>query len=81
MQVVIEISENDYELACRWPDALTTVYAHAIKNGTPLPKWHGDLIDRNKIVFDYWSVAGYTCVSRENIFSMPVVVPADKDGD
>ena len=42
MQIVIELSEQDYELACKYPEAL--FYAKAIKNGTPLPKGHGRLI-------------------------------------
>ncbi|MBR3330617.1 MAG: hypothetical protein IKG25_05290 [Mogibacterium sp.] len=37
MKVVIDILKNVYEFACRYPDALLSVYAHAIKNGTPLP--------------------------------------------
>lgn len=49
-QIMIELSENDYELACKYPDALIAVYAHAIKNGTPLPKGHGRLIDADKCI-------------------------------
>ena len=49
MKVVIDISENDYWLACNYPDALIAVYAHAIKKGTPLPKGHGNLKDENEI--------------------------------
>ena len=40
MKIVIDISENDYWLACNHPEALIGVYAQAIKNGTPLPKGH-----------------------------------------
>ena len=42
MKIVIDITEQEYKLACKCPDS---VYAYAIKNGTPLPKGHGDLID------------------------------------
>lgn len=49
MKIVIDISENDYWLACNHPETLIGVYAQAIRNGTPLPKGHGELIDRSKI--------------------------------
>ena len=45
MKLVIDISKNVYEFACGYPDTLLSVYAHAIKNGTPLPKGHGRLVD------------------------------------
>lgn len=45
MKVVIDLSEDDYWLACNHPEALIDVYARAIKNGTPLTKKCGRLID------------------------------------
>jgi len=49
MKVIIDITEQDYQLACKHPDILTSVYAHAIKKGTPLPKGYGRLIDVNAL--------------------------------
>lgn len=49
MKVVIDIPENDYKLACNYPDALIACYAHYIKAGVPLPKNHGRLIDANDV--------------------------------
>lgn len=49
MKVVIDISENDYWLACNHPEALIGVYAQVIKNGTPLPKGHGRLGDLDEL--------------------------------
>lgn len=37
MKLVIDISEQDYWLACNYPEALTSVYAQCIKKGKPLP--------------------------------------------
>ena len=48
MKVVIDVSEQDYQLACNYPDALIATYAHAIKNGIPLD----DL--RNKMLYDIY---------------------------
>lgn len=45
MKVIIDIPEDDYKLACNYPDALIECYAHYIKAGVPLPTPHGDLID------------------------------------
>lgn len=49
MQVVIDIPERDYK------DALNGIFAidvvrEAVKNGTPLPKGHGRLIDADVLV-------------------------------
>lgn len=49
MKIVIEISENDYWTACNHPEVFVGDYARAIKNGTPLPKGHGRLIDANEL--------------------------------
>ena len=49
MKVVIDIPENDYKLACNYPDALIACYAHYIKAGVPLPKNHGRLIDADDV--------------------------------
>lgn len=38
MQVVINISEQDYELACKYPEVLFGSYGRAIAKGTPLKK-------------------------------------------
>lgn len=50
MKVVIDITENDYWLACNYPDALIACYAHYIKNGIPLPEKHGRLLDENDVI-------------------------------
>ena len=44
MQIVIDMSEHEYEVALRdgW---VHRFYSEKIKNGTPLPKGHGRLID------------------------------------
>ena len=35
MKIVIDISKRDYDLACKYPDALIATYAHYIKDGIP----------------------------------------------
>lgn len=35
MKIVIDIPERDYDLACKYPNALIATYAHYIKDGIP----------------------------------------------
>lgn len=52
MNVVIEISEDEYEWvkrANRQTTPLDRFCVKAIANGTPLPEHHGDLVDRSCI--------------------------------
>lgn len=82
MKVVIDITEQDYQLACKFPDALTSVYAYAIKNGTPLPKGHGDLIDaceemRLMRSYDYDTDEDYLR-AFDMLDNAPAVIKADK---
>lgn len=57
MRIVIDISEEKYDVIKS--DLYNTFSAEmkewgleAIRKGTPLPKGHGDLIDRNSILCD-----------------------------
>lgn len=45
MKIVIDIDEEDYEYIKKSKDSNFNV----IKNGTPLPKGHGRLIDADKL--------------------------------
>ena len=49
MQIVIDISEDDYRKVqdCR---ASVSIMRKAIRNGTPLPKGHGRLIDKDHMI-------------------------------
>lgn len=51
MKVVIDIPEEDYKdlMNEEWISALND-YQLMIRNGKPLPKGHGDLIDRDFVV-------------------------------
>lgn len=84
MKIVIDIPEelfdkiNDenYQSLISWYD--TSLYC-AIKDGTPLPKGHGDLIDEKNLL-DKWnnlSVRGRTEFDQV-IMCQPPVIPSDK---
>lgn len=77
IELVIKISEEDYFLInrnnfCRnkWK-----VY-DAIKNGTPLPKGHGDLIDRQALI-DNGIEKGF-CNWYDEIKYADTIIEADK---
>lgn len=80
MEIVINITEQDYELACKYPDS---IYAHAIKEGTVLPKGHGDLIDaceemRLMQSYDYDTDEDYLR-AFDMLDNAPAVIKADKE--
>ena len=52
MQIVIDVPDEDYKRIKDMPDAFNSLTSRAyksIKNGTPLPKGHGRLVDADKI--------------------------------
>lgn len=59
MQVVIDIPDDEYQRIMQhykqFPRDLSR-YERRIIDGTPLPKGHGDLIDRSKLVPDCYEL-------------------------
>ena len=76
IELIIRIPEEDYERIKNSDDMNFNV----IKNGTPLPKGHGRLIDADKIDFD--SSDFYDCddvrIVEEIINDAPTIIEADK---
>lgn len=79
MQIVIDLSEEDF-IAIRDCHAkigedlfnLERNMALAIRNGTPLPKGHGDLIDRNTITVEE------DVYFQNYIIHAPTIIEADR---
>lgn len=86
MKVLIDIPENDYYLACKYPNALIATYAHYIKDGTVLPKGHGRLIDADEEIkyARKWIKHPNQYISQRNkdfiyyLEKAETVIPADK---
>jgi hypothetical protein len=82
MQIVIEIPESVYETIKE--EEVGNVVYKAIKNGTPLPKGHGDLKDSDKLknAFIKWSMVVQGCFTDSDIASIvynsPTIIEADK---
>ena len=56
MQIVVNISENQYKVLQMMSDVGLGYYHLAILNGTPLSKGHGDLVDRDKINSRFYAI-------------------------
>lgn len=74
MQIVIEISDSKYQWVKDNPLTYDNEYCEAIRNGTPLPKGHGRLIDADKL--ESRMKIGY-CIVRD----APTIIEADKAGE
>lgn len=85
MEIVIEISEEEYNrMKEKKMFGNVTVWKNAICNGTPLPKGHGDLIDRSTLEPDTeWSDwdDGWISYSYGQIADADVVIKADGGGE
>lgn len=84
MQIVIDIPKEIYRCIIKdgyFFDDETNIIRQAIKNGTPLPKGHGDLIDADKLEPDTeWNdyEDGFISYSRNQIKCANAIVEADK---
>ena len=83
MQIVIEMSEEDYR---KVKDGRASVSSmrDAIINGTPLPKGHGRLIDADYldveeiVTDDYSNNKELKVILKEDLDDAPTIIPADK---
>ena len=86
MQIVIDIPDEIYK---KYIDEFigTTDVLHAVRKGKPLPKHHGDLVDRDAIEvlrignikreYDKGFDAGVSCMVNR-ILETPTILEADK---
>lgn len=66
MQILINISEDDYRKV-QDGRASVAMMLNAIRNGTPLPKGHGRLIDADALKMDT-RVCGDRYLSKTSLF-------------
>ena len=84
MQIVIDIPKEYYKAITEIPNHQCTADMLIIKNGTPLPKGHGRLIDADKLKENYphdtdWeypvNTNQYVC---DTIDALDTIIEADK---
>ena len=88
MTLIIEIPEEDHNrIKDNSPDAFNYLTSwrlyDAIKNGTPLPKGHGRLIDADALKTDAqtmteWNGDVFRCVTERTIDYAPTIIEADR---
>ena len=86
MKLIIDISEEEYKRMIEQSvfGIMLSVWKRAIKNGTPLPKGHGDLIDRKDLIEN--GISRGFCNWYDEIKMADTIIKADKaesklDGD
>jgi len=83
MQIVIDIDEEDYKRIQDTPDvfnSLTSRTYSAIRNGTPLPKEHGRILDEKDILDTENNDGGWYDLTDmpEYIAGVEAIIEADK---
>lgn len=83
MKLVIDIPEEEYEFCKKqWDTECLDILTIAVKYGIPLPKGHGDLIDRDSLELDSdWSdyYDGFSAYSESQVRLAPIIIEADKE--
>lgn len=81
MHIVIDIPEEEYLMYKEWvADECANIEQTIIAEGTPLPKGHGDLIDRNTVQMsaEKFHSLGDLHTAQWVVDNAPAVIPADK---
>jgi len=89
MQIVIDIDDNLYtKIFNNGVDNYNDVFGmvKAIRNGTPLLKGHGDLIDRDELLadsycIDAWSGDEVNIVDVMTVKMADTIIEADKESE
>jgi hypothetical protein len=89
MKLIIEIDETDYRQIRAFDEGVTAYQLtlrlyDAVSNGTPLPKGHGDLIERDKLEYlkaihdaKYGHISWIDAIEKIK-HSAPTIIEADK---
>lgn len=81
MKIVIDIPEEMYKKISNsnpsYADDFSIYYA--IKNGTPLPKGHGDLIDRTEAIKSLFDYHNKKKTIGQCIDNVPTIIEAESE--
>ena len=80
IELVIKIPEDSYKAICNgWmPPSEVGNVVQGIKNGTPLPKGHGRLID-SKDAYKKFYNRSMAKIGKEVLDETPTIIEADKE--
>lgn len=85
MKVAIDIDDYLYDSICNNPNTYTTYLQKLIREGTPLPKGHGKLVDVEDVKDNIKKWKGYLdedMMARINFTmdnNIPIIIQADKE--
>ena len=85
VEVVIKIPEDKYNWIKEYQDVYTGWQNEAIRNGTPLPKGHGRLIDADAITKDFNTFQDSFVINMDGrgfkgiACNAPTIIEADKE--
>lgn len=82
MKLVIEISKglkDAFNYEEQWTALLCAEMRDVLQNATPLPKGHGDLIDRDELIGDIMAKTFGLRVC--DIEKVPTIIAADKENE
>jgi hypothetical protein len=87
MKLIIDIPDKEYNRIKEWEDTITgyqtsLVLYCAVRNGIPLPKGHGRLVDENYVIAElvyrkHLLAEGVKCGEVTEIFDNAAVIDAD----
>ena len=77
MKLIIDISEEAYKRCCVIANLDGSPILKAVKNGIPLPKGHGRLIDADALI--HWH--RFESKSDYDIANAQTIIEADKKGE
>lgn len=85
MQIVIDINDNEYLGIKNYPDNITsypiTIHLYdAVRNGIPLPKGHGRLIDADELE-DEFGCEDRDIYAKDSIREAQTIIEADKESE
>ena len=66
IELVIKIPEQKYNWIVNNPQTYTDELHEAIRSGVPLPKNHGDLIDRDELLIKHFNDCAQECYCCEH---------------
>lgn len=86
MEIVIKITEEDYERVKKKFQMSMNIMANAIAHGTPLPKGHGDLVDRRELKKEVyttteWNGDIHRIIYEASIDDAKPIIEADKESE
>ena len=87
MQIVIDIPKDMYSAIKSGKDGYSNYVHTAVRNGTPLPKGHGRLVDADAITKDFNTLQDAFTIYTDGTMKMaigcnaPTIIEADKESE